>query len=389
MSRATVFAALTARRRSFREVLRVDDGGRVGQGDHEFAALARRTPHRHVAAVGAGHSPHERKPEACPAAAAVAAGTEPVEDEVQPIRQDPAAAVGDDDPGGPAGPPPDDRQLYDIVCQGVTHGVLKQRVERESQSLPVGVHADMVQQADLPGPLGGRAPSPDELHAHLVESDEFGAEEIRVDGRGDEQQALGYSPQSAQFADHDLDVLALLLARQVAGQQFGVAERDSDRGPQLVRGVLEELVLVVKQQRVLLADPARGRLGRLLAAHMPDHRHEDGRHQRHLGQFRQRLKAVDHVEPDAGRGGNHHGGEDPGSGLDRPGAESVDQGQAKPDDVKRDRLPARHPEHLDQVQRREDEPGEVDHARRMRPPEPGGQRASSGQRADNPHPARS
>ena len=79
-------------------------------------------------------------------------------------------------------------------------------------------------------------------------------QERRVAGRSDEEQPLGDPAQPVQLADHDLDVLALLLAGEIAGEQLGVAERDRDRRPQLVRGVLEEPPLVGEQPGVVLAE---------------------------------------------------------------------------------------------------------------------------------------
>jgi hypothetical protein len=225
--------------------------------------------------VGAGDRADQGKPEA---RAAVVTGAEPVEDEVQPVRRDAGAAVGDHDPGRPAGPAFDDRQLYDIAPGGMPDGVLAERVERQAEPFPVGAHPDLVQQPDPPGPLGGRAPAADQVHAHLVQRDQLGVEEFRVVGGGDQQQALGDPAQPAQLADHDLEILPLLVPVQVGGQQLGVPQRDRDRGPQLVRRVLQELALAVQQPRVLLAEAPGGGLGGLLAAHVPDHRDEGGRH---------------------------------------------------------------------------------------------------------------
>jgi hypothetical protein len=72
------------------------------------------------------------------------AGPEPVEDEVQAVGRNAAAAVGDDDPGGHTGPALDDRQLYDIAVAGIADGVLEERVEREAEPFPVRLHGHSV-----------------------------------------------------------------------------------------------------------------------------------------------------------------------------------------------------------------------------------------------------
>ena len=122
-------------------------------------------------------------------------------------------------------------------------GVLEQRVEREVKPFPVGAHGDGVKVPD-PQPLrDGGPPAADQAGDHLVKLHVLGVQERRVAGRHDEQEPLGDPAQPAQLADDDLDVLVLLLAADGPREQLGVPERDRDRGPQLVCGVLEKAPL--------------------------------------------------------------------------------------------------------------------------------------------------
>ena len=96
-------------------------------------------------------------------------------------------------------------------------GVLKQRVKSQIEPLPVGTYRDPVQPAELPAPVGGGPPAADQFHCQPVERDELRMQELRVRRRGDDEQPLGDPPQPVELADHDPDVLAFLLACQVAG----------------------------------------------------------------------------------------------------------------------------------------------------------------------------
>jgi len=72
--------------------------------------------------------------------------------------------------------------------------------------------------------------------------------------RGHEQQPLAQRLQPLEFPDHHVNV-APLPSRQRAGQQLGVAERDRDRRPELVRRVLQELPLDQQEPLRLGRDP--------------------------------------------------------------------------------------------------------------------------------------
>ena len=171
-------------------------------------------------------------------------GTESVEDQRHLVRRYAAAAVGDDDPCRGPGVAPDDRQLDDIVPVGMPDRVLDQRVKCQAKPFPVGAHRDGVQLPDPHLPGDGGPPAADMIRDQPVELNVLRVQERGVARCGDEQQPLGDPPQPVQLADDNADVLALLLACEVGREQLGVAECDRDRGPELVRGVLQELPLV-------------------------------------------------------------------------------------------------------------------------------------------------
>ena len=134
--------------------------------------------------------------------------------------------------------------------------VLQQGVHRETQPFPVCVHDDRIEPPELPAPLGGRHPLAEHLHRKVIKADRLGTQEIGVLRGGDHQQPLAQPPEPDKLADDHLDVALLMAAAvgQLAGQQFGVAERDGDRGAQLVGGILQEPALGGEQPCVLRAD---------------------------------------------------------------------------------------------------------------------------------------
>ena len=155
--------------------------------------------------------------------------------------------------------------------------------------------------------------------------------------------------------------------------QFGVAEGHGDRGAQLVRGILQELALLLQQAQVLLGDPLHlfhGRQpflgGGQPSAAVPHHDQEHQRDQRNFGQVVGVLLALEDLHEDDAAGGQRHGGQGQDGGLDAPQPEPVDHGQADPDGQERHRLPGRDQAHGGQVEADEHGPGDI----RGRRPDP-------------------
>ena len=286
------------------------------------------------------------------------------------------------------------------------HGVVKQGVDRQAEPLLVGPQRHRVQPAELPAAARRGAPPADDVSRELFEGNGLGLQELRIGDRGDDEQVLRDPAQPVQLADHDADVLKLLAparlprdpARQggagahisaglgcppgrcrslgqAVGQQLRMAQGDRDRGPQLVRRVLHELPLNAQHARVRLADDVVLVLGRLLAVHVPHHAPEHRRHQRDLGQLLRRLGTPVDVKADAGARRHHDDGQHPHGRPGGPVTKSVEQREADPDEVERDRLPVFEPEDRDQVEHREDRPRQVDARQPGRAPgrRPGGQ----------------
>ena len=112
-------------------------------------------------------------------------------------------------------------------------------------------------------------------------------------------------------------------------------------------------------------------VGRQPPVGVPGHRQEHQRQQRVLGQLGGRLGPDRHVKRDADRGHHQHRARHPEGGSPVPGAEPVDERQARPDEVERDGLPGREHEHEVEVDQGEDRPHDVDRAGRVRPAETG------------------
>ena len=104
-------------------------------------------------------------------------------------------------------------------------------------------------------------------------------------------------------------------------------------------------------------------------------------HQRDLVELVHGLGAPVDVPADRGERGHHDHGEHPQRRPGRPDPEPVEQRQADPDEVERDRLPVREHQDGDQVHHGEQGPGHVDPGDPPRPAEvaagPGGPRAGA------------
>ena len=142
--------------------------------------------------------------------------------------------------------------------------------------------------------------------------------------------------------------------------ELDLAQRNGDRGAELVRRVLDEPPLALEQAQVRVGDlldlTRRGKA----APSVPGHREEHRRHERHLGDLIERLEAARDVDPDGHSGRHHHRSQGPHRGPDVPHPEPIQKGQAHPDEVERHRLPIGQQEHGDQVEDGKGDPGGVD-----------------------------
>ena len=139
-----------------------------------------------------------------------------------------------------------------------------------------------------------------------------------------------------------------------------MAERDRDRRAKLVRRVLDESTLAFEQARVVHRDALNLLGGRQATPRVPHHRGEHRGHERHLGELIQLLPAPDDVLIDQRARGHHHEREDHHRWAGPPDAEPVQDRQAHPDEVERDRLPLRYERHRGEVREREEDPRDVD-----------------------------
>ena len=66
-----------------------------------------------------------------------------------------------------------------------------ERVDGQAEPLPVGLHGDLVQPAELPAAIGGRPPPAQDLHHEAVQLDRLGLQELGSLGGRDDQQSFG------------------------------------------------------------------------------------------------------------------------------------------------------------------------------------------------------
>ena len=136
-----------------------------------------------------------------------------------------------------------------------------------------------------------------------------------------------------------------------------MSARDRHRRPQLVRDVVKELLLPLEQRRALLGlTPRPSASGVLAPARVPDHREEHRRHERHLEELAPLLVAAERVVHDQERRSKPRTTARTKPSAEAPDPEAVEQRQADPDEVERDRLPARPQGHRGEVGERERDP---------------------------------
>ena len=182
-----------------------------------------------------------------------------------------------------------------------------------------------------------RAPAQEHGRDEGVQRGRLEAEEVGILGRGDKQQPLAQALQPLQLADNDVDVTLPLPAGEIAGQQLGVAERDRDRGPELMGGILQELALDISSL-ASPRDPGPLRSAAILRFACQT-RPRTSRPAAGLRSARRPARPAPHVQPMAGKVVTSTMPEHPERRLRPPEPEAVEQGEADPDEVERDRLP--------------------------------------------------
>ena len=237
-----------------------------------------------------------------------------------------------------------------------------------------------------PRAVGGVLPAVHEVVAEAGHCDPLKVDSV---GGGDclqQQQPVDQPLHAGELGEHDgrrfLDLARL--ERRLPAEHVEVSAGDRDRRQELVRGVRHELALAVEVGLEFGRQQRGGGHSLLPPADMEHHGQEHQRHQRHLGQLRPRLAAGVNAQQrhDAGRDGDEC---DPGEHPARPpGPESIEDGEADVDEVKRHRLQPhgrirRHQHrHRGEVGERECEPGVVDGGAATHPArQPSGHAAAS------------
>ena len=243
-------------------------------------------------------------------------------------------------------------EFDDVAGIGVLDRVLEQRVERVPQGFRVSEHSPG--EVDVEPPRAGcdLRPADEEVGEERLDIDLLEAESLLL-GLREQQQALDDPLHPSELVECNLELGRVGL---LAPQQLEMATRDRDRCPQLVRGVVEEPLLPLEQRGAHLGDALNLCERRLPALRVPDHGEEHRRHERHLEQLTPELDAGERVGHDArARREDHHGKDGPHRSR-RPDADAVDEREGDPDEVERDRLPARPGDHRHEIRNREGRP---------------------------------
>ena len=244
-----------------------------------------------------------------------------------------------------------------VVRLRVLHGVLEQRVESASQRLGVRVHD--ARHVDLQPPRARRhlRPAHEDVVEEALELDVAHEDEVGLIGLRQQQQPVDDVLDPLQLVERDQHLGCM---RHLALQELEMATGDRHGRAQLVRRVVEEPLLALEQRCAGLRERLHLVHRRLTAPRMPHHRHEHRAHQRHLEQLAPELDAVECVAEDARAGSEDDDGEHRERHGRRPDSEPVDDRQADPDEVERDRLPARPGDHRGEVGERERPPPALD-----------------------------
>jgi hypothetical protein len=198
-------------------------------------------------------------------------------------------------------------------------------------------------------------------HEHVLEErlelDLAAVHEVGLISGREQQQTFDDCVDPPELVERDLELGGVLLA---GTHELEVPARDRDGRSQLVRRVVDEALLALEHRAPLLGPAFGDPLSLDAPAGVPHHRQEHRGHQRHLEQLAPQLAPVERVERDRRGGRDHHAGEHDQRRASRPHPEAVDERQADPDEVERDRLPARPGDHRGVVDDREQKPEQLD-----------------------------
>ena len=255
---------------------------RCGQADLELAALPRRAADARRPAVRVGDRAHQREPEpGPPAAVGVSAGAEPVEDVGELARLDAAAGVADRDPDRCRSPPVTDSWMRSPSRVCLIAFSSSASMARPSRSASAR-HRRGVEPSQLPLARRGRPPPADQPRPRTRP-----AGPVRSAGSRDPRPPAIMSRRSLSRRSRVISPSTIWMSRssllpsRSLGEEFGVGESDRDRGPQMVRGVLEEPALGREQAAVLLPDEPPLAVGADPPVSEPDDRDEHRRQQRY------------------------------------------------------------------------------------------------------------
>ena len=182
------------------------------------------------------------------------------------------------------------------------------------------------------------------------------------------QQPTRETAELVELVDDDVEVVAPTSSRQLLAHQLGVAAGNGDRRAHLVRAVADEELLHVLRAP-LPFDQLLG-LGQRSGTppDVPHHGDEHHRHQRHLGQLLPVVVALDDESAHAAAGRHDDHRQDHAGTSRRPALHAVHDGKAHPDEVERDHLEVRDPQHDEQAGCREGHPAAEEQGLRVSPP---------------------
>ena len=212
--------------------------------------------------------------------------------------------------------------------------------------------------AEPPDTRADLGPAYEDVFEEGLEIELFPDAEVRKIGLREQEQPLDDLVHPLELVHGDDDFLRGVSVG--AKSEIEVATSDSHRRPQLVGGVIHELLPPRHQLGVLLGAQLGHAQRVLTPSCMPDHGEEHRGHERHLEELAPELDPLEGVHEDQPAGTDDYGRENDRRPAAIPNAEAVDQGQADPHEVERDRFPVGPKAHRDEVGGRERSPRQLD-----------------------------
>src|SRR5882724_11110156 len=142
------------------------------------------------------------------------------------------------------------RELDPAFRLAVFDGVLEQCIERDPELLRIGAQRPVSKRSEPPAARGDLRPAHEDVFEKVIQFDLLELEEVRLVGAREQKQAVEDAFLPGELVERDVDLLEVPAVR--AFQHLEMSARDRHRRPQLVRGVVEELLLPLERRLELV-----------------------------------------------------------------------------------------------------------------------------------------